>query len=308
MVGVRQDPLDTQSYPSIACQAGLLARFTHQDARVATAASRTAELRPYSTRMNPSVSSFDWPARFRAAAIHACLSLLVAAGAAALVFGVWYPYPYREISGGRELFTLVVTVDVVLGPLLTFAVFNRRKPRPELRRDLAVIVMLQLAGLAYGLHAVAMARPVHLAWELDRMRVIHAVDVPEELLARAPEGLKTLPWTGPTPVAVRLFRDAAEAGDVTLAALGGADMGARPDLWQSYAEAAGRIRASAQPVAALRALKPAAGASLDVAVQRAGVPESELMWLPLVSRKSFWTVLLRKDNLLPVAFLPLDPY
>lgn len=257
---------------------------------------------------DPSASAFDWPSRVKAAAIHACLSLLVAAGAAALVFWVWYPYPYREISGGRELFTLVVAADVVLGPLLTFAVFNRRKPRQELRRDLAVIVMLQLAGLAYGLHAVAAARPVHLAWELDRMRVIHAVDVPEELLERAPEGLRTLPWTGPTPVAVRPFRDAAEAGDVTLAALGGADMGARPDLWQAYPEAAARIRASAQPVSSLRALRPAATASLDAAIQSTGVPESELMWLPLVGRKSFWTVLLRKDNVLPVAYLPLDPY
>ena len=48
---------------------------------------------------------------------------------ALLVFAVWYPYPYREISGGRDLFLLVVAVDVVLGPLITFAVFNRAKPR-----------------------------------------------------------------------------------------------------------------------------------------------------------------------------------
>ena len=162
--------------------------------------------------MNLSASGFDWAARLKAASIHAGLSLLVAAGAAALVFWVWYPYPYREISGGRELFTLVVAVDVVLGPLLTFSIFNRSKPRRELRRDLAVVVMLQLAGLAYGLHAVALARPVHLAWELDRMRVIHAVDVPQELLEHAPDGLKSLPWTGPTPVAVRPFRSTARKG------------------------------------------------------------------------------------------------
>jgi hypothetical protein len=48
--------------------------------------------------------------------------------AAALVFGVWYPYPYREISGGRELFLIVVTVDVIWGHCITLAVFNRTKP------------------------------------------------------------------------------------------------------------------------------------------------------------------------------------
>ena len=55
-------------------------------------------------------AGFDWRSRFRAASIHLALSALVAALAALLVFAIWYPYPYREISSGRELFMLVVTV------------------------------------------------------------------------------------------------------------------------------------------------------------------------------------------------------
>ena len=92
----------------------------------------------------------DWKNRARAATIHLGLSVLIASGAALLVFAVWYPYPYREISGGRELFTLVVAVDVVLGPLITFVVFDRRKPVRELVRDLSVVVLLQLAALSHG--------------------------------------------------------------------------------------------------------------------------------------------------------------
>ncbi|NTV87211.1 MAG: pilus assembly protein, partial [Burkholderiaceae bacterium] len=120
----------------------------------------------------------DWKIRARAAAVHLCISLLVAGVAAGLVFGLWYPYPYREISGGRELFLLVVAVDVVLGPLVTFVVFNRTKPRKELVRDLALVGLMQLAGLAYGLWTVHEARPVHLVFEIDRFRAVHAVDVP----------------------------------------------------------------------------------------------------------------------------------
>ena len=55
--------------------------------------------------------------RFRAAAIvssiHLIFSLVVAFLAGVLVFGLWYPFPYRELSGGRELFLLIVSVDVV---------------------------------------------------------------------------------------------------------------------------------------------------------------------------------------------------
>ena len=76
---------------------------------------------------------FDWRSRLRAAGIHLVLSCLVAAFGALLVFAVWYPFPYRELSGGRDLFVLLVSVDVVIGPLITFAVFNRAKPAQQLR-------------------------------------------------------------------------------------------------------------------------------------------------------------------------------
>ena len=44
---------------------------------------------------------------------------------------------------------LVVSCDLVLGPLITFTIFDKRKPWPELRRDLAIVVALQLAALGY---------------------------------------------------------------------------------------------------------------------------------------------------------------
>lgn len=246
--------------------------------------------------------------RARAAGIHAVLSVCVVLCSAALVFLIWYPYPYREISGGRELFTLVVSVDVVLGPLLTFAVFNRRKPRRELTRDLSIIVLLQVSGLIYGLHAVALARPVHLVWEIDRMRVVHRVDVPDELLAQAAPDMRALPLTGPTLLAVRPFRDASERMGVTLAAVGGVTIGSRPDLWQPYSAAAERIRASAKPVDELKKRFPRNAAEIDAALQREGLTAAQALWLPLAGRKDFWTVFLSSDTLLPVAYLPLDPF
>ena len=66
--------------------------------------------------------------------------------AAGLVFALWYPYPYREISGGRELFLIVVAVDVIMGPLLTLAVFNRSKPVND---DTRMRVEEAVAALGY---------------------------------------------------------------------------------------------------------------------------------------------------------------
>ncbi|PZP99313.1 MAG: pilus assembly protein [Variovorax paradoxus] len=247
-------------------------------------------------------------ARLRAAGIHLGISFCVAALAAALVFGLWYPYPYREIAGGRELFLLLVGVDVVLGPLLTLAVFNRAKPWTELRRDLAVIALLQVAALGYGLWTVASARPVHLVFEIDRFRVVHAVDVPPQLLGRAPAGVDALPWTGPTLLAVRPFRSEQEKMDVTLVALQGVALSARPDLWLAYEAARPAVLAAAKPVSELRARLAAQAGAIDAAVAATGRPAKDLVYLPLAGRKSFWTVLLDGADARVVGFVAVDAF
>src|SRR4051812_9236072 len=93
--------------------------------------------------------------RLKASGIHLGVSLCVALCAALLVFAAWYPYPYREISGGRELFMIVTGVDVVLGPLITLTIFNPAKSRRELTLDLSVVAGIQIAALCYGLWTVA---------------------------------------------------------------------------------------------------------------------------------------------------------
>lgn len=253
--------------------------------------------------------ALHWKDRFKASSIHLGISLGIAALAALLVFGIWYPYPYREISGGRELFLLVVTVDVILGPLITFAVFNRSKPKNELVRDLTIVGLIQIAALSYGLWTVAVARPVHLVFEFDRFRVVHAIEVPEELLNQLPAEVQGMPWTGPSVLAVRPFRDANEESTATLMALQGLPLSARPDLWQNYAQARERVLAVAKPVAALRARFPARAAEIDAAATKTGKAADKLVYLPLVSRtSSFWTVLLHADSAQVLAFIPLDSF
>ena len=248
-----------------------------------------------------------WLGRLKAAGIHLAISMAVAALAALLVFFVWYPYPYREISGGRELFLLVVAVDVIMGPLMTLAVFNLKKPRKELRRDLAVICLLQLAALVYGLWTVAVARPVHMVYEIDRFRVVHAIDIEPVLLKRAAPAFQQLPLMGPTLLSVREFTGSKESFDATMAALQGFPVGARPDLWQSYEKAKPQIIATAKPLAELKTRFPARASDIVAALK--SVPaNTPVGYIPLVSRTTFWTVLVDLNTAEVLGFVPLDPY
>ena len=249
-----------------------------------------------------------WPDRLKASAIHLTLSLTMAALAAALVFGVWYPYPYREISGGRELFLILVTVDVVLGPLMTLAVFNRVKPWPVLRRDLIVIAVVQLLALSYGLWTVCVARPVHMVFEYNRFSVVHAVDIPPEELAKTPAGINALPMMRPSLLSLRAFKNENEKMDFTLAAALGVGLSTRPELWQPYASALPEILKEAKPVSQLKARFANQASEIDRVVSTAGGNPQTVLYLPLIGRDHFWTVFVDPVDAHIVATMPLDPF
>lgn len=245
----------------------------------------------------------------RAATLHFLASSAVAVLAAALVFGLWFPYPYRELAGGRELFLLMVVVDVMCGPVLTAVLFNPSKSRRELVLDLGLVVLVQLAALVYGVHTVAQARPVYLAFEVDRFRVVTVADVHKDTLNPAQGGVHVLPWTGPRMIGVRSARD----GDEMLASLDlslrGIEPSTRPDWWQAYELSKPQVQAKAQPVADLRRKRVDKASLIDEAVRASGLPEEELAWLPLTSFRSMeWVIFVNKRTADVVSFAPVDGF
>jgi hypothetical protein len=243
-----------------------------------------------------------------AAGAHFSASLIVGAMAAWIVFSLWYPYPYSEISGGKGLFFLVVLVDVVCGPLLTLIIFNPLKPRRELIVDLAVIGLLQFIALGYGLWAVFSARPVHLVFEYHRVAVVSAADVDTLALAQAPSTFQVLPLKGPTLLSLRSFKDGKEQYESTMLALGGIPQAAQPMLWQPWEAAHAQILRESRPVADLKQRFGAQIASINNAIAATGRPADSLRYLPLLARKENWTVLIDAQTIKPVGFIQLESF
>lgn len=246
--------------------------------------------------------------RVKACCRHFFISTFVAGGAAVLVFLIWYPYPYREISGGRELFGLLILVDLVLGPSLTFIVFSPKKNWKELRKDLLVIATFQLAAISYGLWVVASARPVHMVFEIDRFRIVHATEIPAELLENVTVDIDALPWTGPTTLSVRGFKNQQESSEMTLAALQGLNLASRPELWQSYELGIKDVKKAAKSLDQVKRHFPQYESLLNEALHASGYTVEKISVLPLVGRSSFWTVLLNSDTGKIVALLPIDTF
>ena len=117
-----------------------------------------------------------------------------------------------------------------------------------------------------------------------------------------------MPWTGPTLLALRPFKDDKEKTSATMMALQGLPLSARPDLWQPYAQARQRVLGAARPLAELRQRFPQQTTLIDAAAVRTGQRAGSLLYLPMVERKSFWTVLLDAETAEVRGFIPLDSF
>lgn len=252
---------------------------------------------------------FDWRSRLEPALIHLAASLVVAIAVAAMVFALWYPGVYRDLSGGTELFLLVVGVDWALGPLITFVIFDRRKPVKELRRDVAVVVALQLAALGYGLHMVSISRPVVLALEEDRFRVVAASGVFERELPSALPDLRSLSLTGPRLVRSVVPADPDKKFESIGLGMSGFDIGARPSLWQPWDDKA-RAEAllHARPVTALAQRYADRRAELDAAVSATGRTAQAVVYVPMITFRGDWVALLDAAKGDVVGFAPFDGF
>lgn len=250
-----------------------------------------------------------WKERSRAAGLHLLVSLGVALLAAVLVFQVWYPHPYGELAGGNGLFRLLVSVDVVMGPLLTWVVYNRAKPRQELWRDLTVIAVLQLAALGYGLQTVYQVRPVYLVHEVDRYRVVTAADVDPADLPQAQEHFRELPCFGVHVIGVRPPSDAAENIRSLELALAGKDISLQPQRWQELDDAnRAEIRRRARDLSFLRGRAKDRAQALDQLVTASGVPPEQIIGLPMMGRRDDWSVIMDRRDLRILGYLPIDAF
>lgn len=118
--------------------------------------------------------------RFKALGWH----LLASTCALSLILGTlylgWYRWPGWYLTGAAPVCLVMVGVDVVLGPLLTFTIASPAKPRRELVRDISIIVAVQLVALTYGAVSLWSGRPLYYAYSETVLQVVQAYDIEAE--------------------------------------------------------------------------------------------------------------------------------
>lgn len=246
--------------------------------------------------------------RLKAACIHLLGSASIALVAGMFVFSFWYPTPYAQLAGGLNLFSMLVSIDVVLGPCLTAVIASQKKSYLELQRDVACIVFVQMIAFGYGVYTIANVRPVHLVFEVDRFVVVTANDIDPVELNKAKEMLQHLPWTGPTTLGTRKAANPEEKIRSIEKAMQGQDVSMQPERWIDYSESVTAVLSASREVGILLQKYPQMRSIVQEISTNKGVELKGLYFLPLVTRRDDWVVLIAGPDARIVGFLKADGF
>ena len=252
-----------------------------------------------------------------AAAMHLIISVVVAGLIAVLVFGFWFPSSLKDLVGGVNLFWIIIIVDVICGPLLTLVIFNPNKPRAELRSDIALVAVIQLCALLYGIHTLAHARPVALVFEIDRFRVITYSDIVDEELPNVPDWAQPWSLADIRTVGLRATGTLEEKLSSIDASAQGVEPSQRPSRWQDYELSKKMVLDRARPLKALRDKYADQSEIIEAAIKSGQIlrksgdihNNATILWLPVVSRRSNdWVVLIDRQDAQPLAYVHLNGF
>ena len=104
------------------------------------------------------------PNKLKASVIHFSLSFIVFVFLFFIITQIWYPGPYFESDGGWQGIQLVIAIDLILGPLMTFLIFNPNKKRREIISDLSIVALIQISVLSWGVYTIYDQRPFAISF------------------------------------------------------------------------------------------------------------------------------------------------
>lgn len=186
--------------------------------------------------------------KLKAFSWHLLASLIIAIISLAIVFFIWYPQPLYQATGVGKIFLVMLGIDIVLGPLLTFMVYKPKKK--TLKFDLAVIVLLQLVAFAYGFYHIYDGRPAWIVYNVDRFDLVKNNEIDSRKLKSALPEYQKVSNSGPRYIAAVIPTDDREVSQqILFDEVGyGIAPSQRPELYQPIDKVNGLLVEKAKPV------------------------------------------------------------
>ncbi len=243
--------------------------------------------------------------KLKASGIHLLLSLVIISLAIGLIIIFWFPDSLIKVSNFKEIALLIVSIDLVLGPLLTFVVYKPKKK--SLKFDLSTIALVQLSALVYGLFTLYQAHPVFITFNVDRFTLVRAVDANPEKTKY--DSLKISTLSSPKLVIAKLPEDQKERSELLLqvATKGASDIDLRPEYYHPYEDNISEILAKSLDPNILFE-KSESKEKLEKFIRKFGKSKGDYAYFPLegTSKDVIWV--LDRKTAKPIDIIDVNPW
>jgi hypothetical protein len=200
----------------------------------------------------------------------------------------WYRWPGWYLTDVTKVVLVMIAVDVVLGPTLTFVIANKAKPRRELVRDLGVIVVIQLCALTYGSLSLWNGRPLYYAFSENVLQQVQAYDIDSEEAKLGREQNPTLAphwYSLPRWIWAPLPQDPEVRQNIVRAAItGGDDVISMPRYYAKWADGLESLREQLRKVDDVGYFSRIQKENLKRQMMAAGLAYDQPIAMPLIGR------------------------
>lgn len=232
---------------------------------------------------------------------HLFVSILIALLVVGIVFFIWYPSPLAIAVGVGQIFLMMLVIDVIVGPILSFLVYKENKP--SLKFDLIVVFSVQLLALVYGLYSIGQGKPAWLVYNVDRFELVRKNEVEKSYIAQVLPQYKYPSWFKPRYVAVELSKDAKTRNDDLFIELAGISIAQRPERYLPLLQVKVQIQKRAQELDLLSQFND----KNLVKATLAQYPQANA-FVPLKANSVDMTVLINKEQGEVVRIVNLRPW
>lgn len=242
--------------------------------------------------------------KLKAASIHLAVSAFVLLVFLSATLFIWYPQPYAGISGIGTILLILICVDLVLGPLLTFIVFKRGKA--SLKFDLSIIVSAQIVALLYGIFTVYQGHPAYVVYAVDRFELIPAQEaLPER--ARYEEFKISKLWL-PKLAYAKKPEDSESKNRLLFEVLAGQpDIERRPEYYEPFENFSAKVFTRGVKPEVLQAF-PDSKQKLDVFLAEHGKSANDYVFIPLIGKEKDVLWVWNRETGKPVETLDINPW
>lgn len=110
--------------------------------------------------------------------LHIFLSLLLISLTYSIIIPTWYPTDFSKILVSSEIFTILIFVELgLITGVIVLLFIGRNNSNKETLITCCLFFSLQISAAFIGIKTLYEAKPMYVAYEFDRFRIVRPIDI-----------------------------------------------------------------------------------------------------------------------------------